>query len=118
MGAEELKSRTRAFALAAMRALAPLLSSPLGRHSADQGIRSSGSVASNYRAACRARSKAEFIARMAVVEEEADESELWLGVLEELGLLASPVADPLRREADELTRIAVASIRTARGGPR
>ncbi len=115
MSSDELKARTRTFAIAVMRVLAPLLSHPLGRHPADQGIRSSGSTASNYRAACRARSRADFIAKMGIVEEEADESEFWVGMLEELHLITTDVAAPLRREADELTRIAVASIRTARG---
>ena len=118
MDSAALKNRTRGFAIAVARVMAPLLRSPLGRHAADQGIRSSASVAANYRAACRARSKADFIAKMGVVEEEADESDLWLSVVEELGLVPAQVTGPLRQEATELTRIAVASINTARGGPR
>jgi four helix bundle protein len=72
------------------------------------------SVAANYRSACNARSIADFVSKMGVVEEEADESQFWLELLRESGLLADETVGPLWREANELTRIAAASSKTAR----
>jgi len=81
-----------------------------------QLVRSATSVAANYRAACRARSRKEFIAKMGIVEEEADETTFWLETLEECGLAARLRVAPLSQEASELLAITVASIRTARMG--
>jgi len=83
---------------------------------ARQLLRSGTSVAANYRAACRARSPRKFVAKMGLVEEEVDESALWLELITEAGFLTAPKTSALREEADELTAIAVASIRTARKG--
>ena len=112
------KERTRRFALQVVQAMTPLHDHPVGAWAAHQGIRSSMSVACNYRAACRAKSKADFIAKMGTVEEESDEAEFWLGVLVDLHALDEKVASPLRAEAGEITAIVVASINTARGGSR
>ncbi len=71
-------------------------------------------MGANYRAACRGRSPAEFLAKMGIVEEEADESIYWLELLVEAGLLTTERAQPLLAEANELLSITVASIRTAR----
>lgn len=79
-----------------------------------QIIRSGTSPGANYRAACRARSKAEFIAKMGIVEEELDETLYWLEVLVEAGLLAKNDAEVLASEGNELLSIVVASIQTAR----
>ena len=70
---------------------------------AGQLVRSGTSVASNYRAACRARSRAEFIAKIGVVEEEADESAFWLELVVEHKLMQETLVRPLLKEADELT---------------
>ncbi len=79
-----------------------------------QLLRAGTSVGANYRAACRARSRKEFIAKMGIVEEEADESEFWLGLLLERGLLDAQRASLLRREAEQILAMTVTSIRTAR----
>ena len=82
-----------------------------------QLLRSATSVGANYRAARRARSRRDFIAKMGIVEEEADESAYWLDLSADARLGDVAVLHELRREAGELLAIAVASIRTARGGP-
>jgi len=89
---------------------------PSGRALSNQLVRSGTSVAANYRAACRARSKAEFVAKLQIVIEEADESLFWLEMLIESGMVASAKIEPLRKEADELTAIMVASRKTASSG--
>src|SRR5881296_4739591 len=81
-----------------------------------QVIRSATSVAANYRSACRARSRRDFIAKMGIVEEEADETAFWLELLDECGLAPATRLVPLSGEAGELLAITVASIRTARMG--
>ena len=81
-----------------------------------QVLRSGTSVAANYRAACRARSKAEFVAKLGVVVEEADETVFWLELLVESGIVAREKLADLLEEADELLAIVAASRRTARKG--
>ena len=114
MRGEDLKARTRAFALRAIRLVESL---PRGR-TADvigkQLIRSATSVGSNYRAACRARSPAEFVAKMGIVEEEADESLYWMELLVQSGLADEDRLSDLMNETNELISITVASIKTAR----
>ena len=83
-----------------------------GRAIANQLVRSGTSVGANYRAACRARSKAEFLAKLGVVVEETDECEYWLEVIEQGDLLPKSNVEALQREAHELLSIFVASIRT------
>jgi len=78
-------------------------------------VRSGTSVGANYRAACRGRSKAEFIAKRGIVVEEADESSYWLELIIEGQLLAATLVEPLLQEANELTAIMAASRKTARG---
>jgi four helix bundle protein len=80
----------------------------------NQLLRSGTSVAANYRSATRAKSPADFIAKMGLVEEESDESFLWMDLLEASGRLQPAKAQSLIKEAGELTAISVASIRTAR----
>jgi four helix bundle protein len=111
----ELKERTKSFALSAVRLVEDL---PRGRSAeviGHQLLRAGTSVAANYRSACRARSRKEFIAKMGIVEEEADESQFWLELIIEHGLLTAERASTLRDEAGQLVAIAVTSIRTARG---
>ena len=81
MNAQQLKERTKQFALRVMRLVDVLPNTPKGRAIASQLVRSGTSVAANYRAACRGRSKAEFIAKVGIVEEEADETALWLELI-------------------------------------
>ena len=114
MTRNELMARTRAFALAVVGLVEEL---PRGRTAEVLGkqlLRAGTSVGANYRAACRARSRKEFIAKMGIVEEEADESQFWLDLMIERGLLDTSSVSSLRREAGQLVAIAVSSIRTAR----
>ncbi len=80
----------------------------------NQIFRSGTSVAANYRAACRARSKAEFVSRLAIVEEEADETLFWLELISEMKIFEKNTLEPLMKETDEIIAITVASIKTAR----
>lgn len=113
MKTTELKRRTKDFALRIIRMTEVLPQKRAADVIDRQLIRSSTSVAANYRAACRAKSRADFIAKMGAVEEEADESAFWLDLIA-AGLLPSSRLSALAKEADELTAIAVKSIRTAR----
>jgi four helix bundle protein len=81
----------------------------------NQLLRSGTSIGANYRAACRARSKAEFVAKLGIVLEEADETVFWLELLPEVGLTPPELITPLVQEANELVSIFVASLRTAKG---
>jgi four helix bundle protein len=81
-----------------------------------QLLRSATSVGANYRSACRARSKPDFISEISIAEEEADESGYWLEILHELRIIDDGIFEPLHREAGELTAIFVASGRTAKSG--
>src|ERR1044071_4169797 len=87
----------------------------LGRAVANRIIRSATSVAANYRAACRARSRAEFIAKLGVVKEEADETAFWLELIIDSGLLTEARIHPLLTEAGELVAIMAASRKSAVG---
>lgn len=109
----ELKERTKLFGLRVLRLLDALPNTRQARIVADQIGRSGTAVGANYRAACRARSRAEFIAKVGIVEEEADESGYWLELIAESGLLPAARVRPLRREADELTAIMASSRITA-----
>jgi four helix bundle protein len=113
MTPEELRDRTKKFALDILRLCHPLTAEPV-RSIAVQLSRASTGVGANYRAVCRARSHADFIAKLGIAIEEVDESVYWLEVLSESGLVADSVVSPLRKEAEEITRILVASRRTAR----
>ena len=81
---------------------------------AKQVVRCATSVAANYRAACRARSKAEFISKLGIVEEEADETLFWLEMIEEAELLPASRLEALKTEANEIIAITVSSIKTAK----
>jgi four helix bundle protein len=105
MTPDELKKRTKQFALRILKLVAALPNTVQGRAIASQLVRSGTAVAANYRASCRGRSKAEFIAKIGTVEEEADESAFWLELIIEGGLLRQQVVQPLLTEAGELTKI-------------
>ena len=115
MDAEQLKLRTRNFALRCMKLADSLpANKPSGRALANQLVRCGTSVGANYRAACRARSKSEFAAKMGIVEEEADEAIFWMDLVVAAEMKPAAQVQPLIQEADELLRITVASIRTAK----
>jgi four helix bundle protein len=105
MTPDELKKRTKQFALRILKLVAALPNTVQGHAIASQLVRSGTAVAANYRASCRGRSKAEFIAKIGTVEEEADESAFWLELIIEGGLLRQKVVQPLLTEAGELTKI-------------
>ena len=114
VGEKDLKQRTKEFALRIIRLVEAL---PRGR-TADviggQLLRSGTSVGSNYRSACRARSTADFISKMGIVEEEADESLFWMELLVEAELMSEQRVQDLMKEADEILAITVSSIKTAK----
>jgi four helix bundle protein len=114
MDHQNLRDRTFQFAVHSIRAAKPLIGDPLGRHLVGQVVRSSGGVASNYLAACHAKSRPDFAAKITVVAEEASETAMWFGLLVEVELITASEAKPLIQEALELTSIAIASARTAR----
>lgn len=111
----ELKSRTKTFALRVIKLTQAIPRTTEGRAIAAQIVRSGTAVAANYRASCRARSRAELVAKIGVVEEEADETALWLELLGESGILQTSLLSPLLEEANELTAIMAASRKTASG---
>jgi len=113
---EELKKRTKAFALRIIRLTNSLPNHGAARHIASQLLRAGTSVAANYRAACRGRSPAEFISKMGIVEEEADECVFWMELLIEGGFVREDLIADLLDEASQILSITVASIRTTREG--
>lgn len=112
----ELKSRTKHFALRVLKVVDARPRSTTARVLGNQIARSATSVAANYRAVCRAKSRADFLAKLAIVEEEADETAFWLEMIVDSGLLTAAKLNPLRKEADELTAIFVSSLKTVRDG--
>jgi len=114
MSEPDLKKRTKAFALRVLKLVDALPKTTAGRALASQIVRSGTSVAANYRAACRAKSTADFIAKMGIVEEEADETLFWLELLEGSKVVPAPKLTAIKQEANELIAITVASIKTAR----
>lgn len=113
MDAEELKARTKDLALRILRLVAALPKTIEGRAIANQLVRSGTSIAANYRSACRARSKAEFVAKLGVALEEADETQLWLELIIEGKLLPVVRVRPLLSETTELVAILVVSRKSA-----
>ena len=112
--AQELKERTKQFAIRVVRLFRSLPKTDEAKVIGKQALRSGTSVAANYRAVRRARSKAEFVARMGVVVEEADETVFWLELLVETGIVAQARMDGLLTEANELLAIFAASQRTSK----
>jgi four helix bundle protein len=104
MNADDLK-RTKQFALRVLKLVAARPNTVAGRAIGGQLVRSGTSVGSNYRAACRSRSRAEFVAKLGVVEEEADESAFWMELIIESELLKPKQVEPLLKEGYELTKI-------------
>ena len=114
MNEMQLKKRTKEFAKNIIRLCRNLPANREGRLIGNQMFRSGTSVAANYRAACRGRSKAEFVSKLAIVEEEADETTLWLELIKEMSISKDHLVDDLLKESDELVAIMVSSIRTTK----
>ncbi len=114
MDGSDLKARTKAMALDAIRVSETLPRNPRADVLGRQFLRSATSVAANYRAACRARSTNDFISKLGIVEEEADETLLWLEMLVEAGIIPNARVESLYEECEQILRMVVASIKTAR----
>ena len=112
--ARELQDRAKQFALRIIRAFARLPKNEEARVLGRQFLRSGTSVAANYRAACRARSAADFISKISVVVEEADETLFWLALIVEAKLVRAKLVESLIAECEELLKIFSASLATAK----
>src|SRR5215471_21626632 len=112
---EELRERTKQFAIRVIRLFRALPNVTDAQIMGKQLLRCGTSVGANYRAVCRSRSKAEFIARLGVVAEEADESLFWLELIEETKVLNPKLLEEILKEAKALSAIFSASLKTARG---
>ena len=114
MNPSELKQRTKAYGKRVIKLIESLpkntTSSVIGR----QLLRSATSVGANYRAVCRAKSRADFIAKLSIVEEECDESLYWLEILVETNQIKPILVSGLMKEGEEILAIVVASAKTAR----
>jgi len=106
---EGLKKRTKSFALRVIKLYQSLSSSTVDQVIGKQILRSGTSVASNYRAACRARSNAEFHSKVCIVVEEADETMFWLELLWEAGIIKQELLQDLYHENEEILKIMVVS---------
>ena len=111
---EELRARTKRFAIATVRLYRALPKLNDAQGLGKQFLRSGTSVAANYRAVCRARSRAEFIAKIGVVLEEADESLFWLELIRDCGIMEADKLTRIMKEALELTSIFSAAQHTAK----
>ena len=107
---DQLRQRTKTFALRVIKLVEALPKTTTAAVLGKQLLRSATSVGANYRAACRARSQAEFIAKMGIVLEEADECGYWLELLSESGVMPAARLVDLQRESEEVTAITVSSI--------
>ena len=111
----QLQDRTKRFAISIIRLSSELPKTDVARTIGRQLVRSGTSVAANYRAACRARSSADFISKISIVLEETDETLFWLELLGEASVIQSTISDAVRAECEELLRIFAASLATAKG---
>ncbi len=114
MSIEQLKARTQTFAVGVIQFVDTLPRSNEAQTIGRQLLRAGTPVGANYRAACRAKSRPDFIAKMKLVEEECDETIYWIELLRGLGDEQSGTASALKKEANEILAIAVSSIKTAR----
>lgn len=111
---DEMKSRTKQFGLRIVRVVQSLNQDHVGRVIGKQLLRCGTSVGANYRAACRARSPAEFRAKLGIVEEEADECIYWMEMLIDADVIPKQRLEGLMKEANELLAIIVTSITTSK----
>lgn len=114
MQRKDLKDRTKRFAIEIIKFVQGLPKNWIGGVLGKQLLRSGTSVGANYRSACRSRSKADFLSKMGIVEEEADETLYWLELLVEAKFIEQNQVQHLINEANEITAIVVASIKTTR----
>lgn len=114
MDKEDLKNRTKQYSLRIIKLVRSLSCTPEGKVIGNQLLRSGTSVGANYRAVCRARSMADFISKLGVVVEEADESAFWLEVIIESGLIKKELIEPLLRETNEIVSIMVVSLKSSK----
>ena len=115
MTPNDMKQRTRELGLRVVRLVESLPNTRTAEVIGKQLLRCGTSVGANYRAACRARSRADFVAKMGIVEEEADEVVYWIEMLIDCGLLRQNRVKSLIAETNEIISMVVTSIRTARG---
>ena len=113
----ELRTRTKRFAVDVVSLCRELPTTFDGREMGRQLLRAATSVAGNYRATCRARSRAEFVAKLGTVLEESDESLFWLELVVESKMKPLTRVEALMKEADQLTAIFAASLKTAKRQP-
>lgn len=111
---DNLKDRTKAFTLRIVKLVDSLPNRQTPQVIGKQLLRCGTSVGANYRASCRARSQADFISKMGIVEEESDESLFWMEILVESGIVKEELLKDLMKEADELKAIFTSSGKTAR----
>lgn len=114
MTQDEMKIRTKQFALRVIRLIESLPKTRSANVIGNQLLRSATSVGANYRASCRAKSTADFVSKLAIVEEEADESMYWIELLIEAGIIRKRQLADLLDEADQLLAIVIASIKTTK----
>lgn len=114
MNKEDLKKRTKQFTLRVIKLVNALPNTQTGRVIGNQLLRSGSSVGANYRAACRGRSRAEFIAKIGIVIEEADESVYWMEIIVESGLMNKELIKPLINEGNEICAIMVVTSKTSK----
>ena len=112
---DQIKARTKAIGVKVIMLIESFPQKPSAWILSKQILRCSTSIGSNYRAACRAKSKADFINKLKIVEEEADETMYWLEILKETRLMKFYQISKLMSETSEILAIIVASIRTSRG---
>jgi four helix bundle protein len=114
MTQQEMKERTKRFALRIIKLVDALPTSKSAYTLGKQLLRSGTSVGANYRAACRAKSSADFISKLSIVEEEADESAFWMELLTESNIVKEDLLADLLDEANQIVAIVVSSIKTAK----
>ena len=112
MTQEEMKMRTKQFALRVIRLVESLPNGKAANVIGNQLLRSGTSVGANYRASCRAKSTADFVHKLSIVEEEADESIYWMELLIEGEIIKEKLLENLMNEADQILSIIVSSIKT------
>ena len=114
MTAKELQDKTKNFAIRIIRMVDSIPDTKAGRVISNQILRSATSIGANYRSACKARSKADFISKITIVEEEADETAYWLEIIQETKLISPSKLTDLYQETRELTAIFTSSGKTAK----
>ena len=114
MQSAELQQRTKQFGIDVIRLIRELPRDPVADVMSKQLLRAGTSVGANYRAACRAKSRADFISKMGIVEEEADETRYWIELLLEIKIVSQQRVQHLIQECDAIIAMTVSSITTAR----